>query len=432
MLKSSAQKKYKKKIKLYKEYSKKYFEDSSPLVSDHDFDLLKKEILDLEKKFNFSDQDSPSKTLGFTPSKNFEKHPHRVKMLSLANAFDEKDLINFEKKMINFLNLTKNFEFEYSAEPKIDGISASLTYKKGKFVRGLSRGNGEEGEDITLNLKTISDIPHFIDQEDFPNDIDIRGEVFIQKNDFEKMKDNFANPRNAASRSLRQKDPTKTSKIPLKFVAYTFGFSSVQIIDTQTNFLSKLKSSKRKAIKKERKSIQNCNLIIQKLTGDELNVEIWDSFYKFYLNTIDKKWGGAYLTKDFFYLINKTMKNNILLITAKQNNKIVAGALNFIGESTLYGRNWGTIVNIPFLHFELCYYQAIEYAIEKNIKIIEAGAQGHHKIQRGYVAKSTYSSHYIQNNSFAKAVRNFVNLEAREIGKQIEIINQQGSPYSNN
>ena len=198
------------------------------------------------------------------------------------------------------------------------------------------------------------------------------------------------------------------------------------------DFLSKLKSSKRKAIKKERKSIQNYNLIIQKLTGDELNIEIWDSFYKFYLNTIDKKWGGAYLTKDFFYLINKTMKNNILLITAKQNNKIVAGALNFIGESTLYGRNWGTIVNIPFLHFELCYYQAIEYAIEKNIKIIEAGAQGHHKIQRGYVAKSTYSSHYIQNNYFAKAVRNFVNLEAREIGKQIEIINQQGSPYSNN
>ena len=126
------------------------------------------------------------------------------------------------------------------------------------------------------------------------------------------------------------------------------------------------------------------------------------------------------------------MKNNILLITAKQNNKIVAGALNFIGESTLYGRNWGAIVNIPFLHFELCYYQAIEYAIEKNIKIIEAGAQGHHKIQRGYVAKSTYSSHYIQNASFAKAVRNFVNLEAREISKRIEIINQQSSPYSNN
>ncbi len=241
MLKNSAKKRYKEKIKQYKEHNKKYFEESSPIVSDYDFDLLKKEILELEKKFNFIDKDSPSNSLGFAPSKNFEKHPHRVKMLSLANAFDEEDLINFEKKIINFLNLPKNFEFEYSAEPKIDGISASLTYKSGKLIRGLSRGNGDEGEDITLNLKTISDIPHNVDHDDFPDDIDIRGEVFIQNNDFEKMKDSFANPRNAASGSLRQKDPKKTSKIPLKFVAYTFGFSSDKTIDNQTNFLDKLK-----------------------------------------------------------------------------------------------------------------------------------------------------------------------------------------------
>ena len=241
MLKSSAKKEYKEKIKKYKRYSKKYFEESAPVVSDHDFDLLKKEILDLEKKFDFDDKDSPSKILGFTPSKNFEKYPHRVKMLSLANAFDEEDLIGFEKKIINFLNLSKDTEFEYSVEPKIDGISASLSYKDGKLIRGLSRGNGEEGEDITLNLKTISDIPHRVDQKDFPDDIDIRGEVFIQNNDFEKMKDSFANPRNAASGSLRQKDPKKTSKIPLKFVAYTFGFSSDETLDKQTNFLTKLK-----------------------------------------------------------------------------------------------------------------------------------------------------------------------------------------------
>ena len=125
------------------------------------------------------------------------------------------------------------------------------------------------------------------------------------------------------------------------------------------------------------------------------------------------------------------MKNNVLLIIAKKNNKIVAGALNFIGEKTLYGRNWGSIVDIPFLHFELCYYQAIEYAIENNIKTVEAGAQGHHKIQRGYVAKSTFSSHFIQNESFSKAVKNFVDIEAKEIDRQIELINQQGSPYSN-
>ena len=127
MLKSSAKKEYQEKIKQYKRYSKKYFEDSAPIISDQDFDLLKKEILDLEKRFDFKDKDSPSKTLGFTPSKNFEKYPHRVKMLSLANAFNEEDLINFEKKILNFLNLNRSFEFEYSAEPKIDGISASLT-----------------------------------------------------------------------------------------------------------------------------------------------------------------------------------------------------------------------------------------------------------------------------------------------------------------
>ena len=197
------------------------------------------------------------------------------------------------------------------------------------------------------------------------------------------------------------------------------------------DFLSKLKSSKRKAIRKERRTILNNNLIIQKVTGNELNSEMWDSFYDFYLNTINKKWGGAYLTKSFFYLINKTMKNKILLIIARQDNKIVAGALNFIGGDTLYGRNWGSIIDIPFLHFELCYYQAIEYAIDNNIRIVEAGAQGHHKIQRGYVAETIYSSHLIQNQSFAKAVRNFVQLEAKEIDKQIQLINEQNSPYSN-
>ena len=197
------------------------------------------------------------------------------------------------------------------------------------------------------------------------------------------------------------------------------------------DFLDELKSTKRKAIKKERKKINEYGLTIERLTGDALNVKIWDSFYEFYLSTIDKKWGGAYLTKDFFYSINRSMKNKILLVIAKKNNDIIAGALNFIGESTLYGRNWGSKLDIPFLHFELCYYQAIEYAIENKIQIVEAGAQGHHKIQRGYIATSTYSAHYIQNDSFDKAIRGFVEMEANEINKQIEIINQQGSPYSN-
>ena len=200
---------------------------------------------------------------------------------------------------------------------------------------------------------------------------------------------------------------------------------------TFNDFLEKLKSTKRKAIKKERQKIFNFDIKIERITGNDLTDEMWDSFYEFYLNTVDKKWGGAYLTKNFFYLINQNMKDKVLLVIAKQHDKIVAAALNFIGNDTLYGRNWGSIVDIPFLHFELCYYQAIEFAIEQKIKKVEAGAQGNHKIQRGYIATSTYSCHYINNPSFTNAVKNFVKMEAKEINKQIEIINQLGSPYSN-
>ena len=125
------------------------------------------------------------------------------------------------------------------------------------------------------------------------------------------------------------------------------------------------------------------------------------------------------------------MRDKILLVVAKQNNIIIAAALNFIGQNTLFGRNWGTLVDIPFLHFELCYYQAIEFAIEHNIKKVEAGAQGHHKIQRGYIATSTYSSHYIGNEFFSSAIKNFVKMEEKKVNKQIEIINTQGTPYSN-
>ena len=161
-------------------------------------------------------------------------------MLSLSNAFNKEDLINFQKKNINFLALDKNYEFEYSAEPKIDGISASLNYKKGKLIRGLSRGDGEEGEDITENLKTIRDIPLNVSHPDFPEEIDIRGEVFIETNDFKKIEKDFANPRNAASGSLRQKDPKKTKLIPLKFIAYTFGFTSEMKSKKQSDFIKDL------------------------------------------------------------------------------------------------------------------------------------------------------------------------------------------------
>jgi len=139
------------------------------------------------------------------------------------------------------LGKKKNFILEYSAEPKIDGISASLIYKNGIFIKGLSRGDGKVGEDISENLKTIKDIPLEIKSKNFPNEIDIRGEVFIQNNDFQKLKDKFANPRNAASGSLRQKNPEETKKIPLKFIAYSFGYVDQMNIDNQFEYLKKLK-----------------------------------------------------------------------------------------------------------------------------------------------------------------------------------------------
>jgi len=235
-------KEYKKKINLLEKYNKYYYQKQKPLVPDREFDILKQEILELEKKFNFNNTNSPSKKVGFEPSKKFKKFKHKVKMLSLSNAFDKEDLNNFQKKNINYLALDKNFQFEYSVEPKIDGISASLKYKNGEFVLGLSRGDGEEGEDITANLKTIKDIPLSITKNDFPDEIDIRGEVFIENRDFKKIEKNFANPRNAASGSLRQKDPLKTKLIPLKFIAYTFGFTSTIKAKKQSDFLNDLRN----------------------------------------------------------------------------------------------------------------------------------------------------------------------------------------------
>ena len=223
MDKNLIKKKYKKKIQSLKYYNKKYFDENISEITDSEFDKLKKEIFDLENKYNFlSDKDSPSNKVGFKPSKNFKKVLHRVPMLSLSNAFDEEDLVNFEKKIRNYLNEKNDFKIEYSVEPKIDGISASLTYKDGKFIRGLSRGDGKEGEDITENLKTISDIPAIIRDEDFPKEIDIRGEVYIKNSDFIKLKDKFANPRNAASGSLRQKNPDDTKKNTFKFYCLYF------------------------------------------------------------------------------------------------------------------------------------------------------------------------------------------------------------------
>ena len=314
MNKNLIKKKYKKKIELLTYYNRKYFDDNISEISDLEFDNLKREIIELEKRYDFlKSENSPQLIVGYKPSKNFKKVFHRAPMLSLSNAFSEADLDNFEKKILNYLDKKKDFKIEYSVEPKIDGISASLNFKKGKFIYGLSRGDGKEGEDITSNLKTISDIPKKISSKDFPEDIDIRGEVFIQNSDFKKLKAKFANPRNAASGSLRQKDPKDTKKIPLKFIAYTFGFEKGMKLKSQSEFLKKLDQwgfkinplnkvitgtknliSNYKEIEKKRNSIdfdidgivyKVNNFEMQKRLGNVSNAPRWAIAHKFSANS---------------------------------------------------------------------------------------------------------------------------------------------------
>ena len=186
MKKKNLESEYKKKIKLLTNYNKNYYDTSKPLVSDKEYDDLKNSILVLESKYTFlNSKKSPSKVVGFKPSKNFKKVPHRTPMLSLSNAFVRDDLINFEKRILNFISEKENFKISYSAEPKIDGISASLIYENGLLTKGLSRGDGITGEDILLNLKTIKDIPKKINDINVPKLLEIRGEVYIGKSDFE-------------------------------------------------------------------------------------------------------------------------------------------------------------------------------------------------------------------------------------------------------
>ena len=261
MLKNDIKKNYALKLKEFNKHNKLYYNNSKPVISDSEFDELKKEIIDLENKYKFlKSKNSPSISIGYKPSKSFEKYKHKIPMLSLSNAFNKDDLLNFEKKIYNYLN--KNINFEYSVEPKIDGISASLTYKNNKLTYGVSRGDGEVGEIITENLKTVKGIPLEIKKPDFPDEIEIRGEVFIKKKDFFKIKENFANPRNAASGSLRQKDSNETRKIPLNFIAYTFGFVKQSNFRYQSDFLKALKSWGFQ-VNKENKVLKTINELVK-------------------------------------------------------------------------------------------------------------------------------------------------------------------------
>ena len=298
MEKKKIKKIYQEKIKKFKHHNFLYFEKNKPKITDGDFDKLKNEIIELEKSHNYlKDKDSPSNSVGFKPSKNFKKATHKVPMLSLANAFTQEDLVNFEKKILNYLDKEVGFEVEYSAEPKIDGISASLIYKNKEFVTGLSRGDGKEGEDITENLKTIKDIPHKIKSKNFPQEIDIRGEVFIQNSDFKKLANKFANPRNAASGSLRQKDPTETKKIPLKFIAYTFGYEKGLEVLSQNDYLIKLEewgfktNPLNKTISKVENLMKNYFEIEKK--RDQLDFDIDGIVYKVNDFSLQKRLGNV-------------------------------------------------------------------------------------------------------------------------------------------
>ena len=234
-------KKYSLKVKTLKEHSNFYFNLDKPKISDAEYDQLKKEIGELEKKFKFlKNLGLTNNLVGSSPTNKFKKIKHLEPMLSLSNAFEENDMKDFVKKVNNFLNLS-NEKLELFVEPKIDGISASLIYEKGILKKGLSRGDGVTGEDILENLKTIPSIPKEIITKDVPALLEIRCEIYIGKKDFFKIKDNFANPRNAAGGSLRQKNPIETSKIPLKYFAYGFGAVEPMIFKTQSTFLEKIK-----------------------------------------------------------------------------------------------------------------------------------------------------------------------------------------------
>jgi len=191
---------------------------------------------------------------------------------------------------------------------------------------------------------------------------------------------------------------------------------------TFEDFLATLSSRHRKAIRRERRDALAAGISIHVLSGTDLTEEIWDSFFEFYMETGSRKWGRPYLTRAFYSLIGATMPDRIALIMAKRNGRWIAGAINFIGGDTLFGRHWGAVEHHPFLHFEVCYYQAIDFAIRHRLARVEAGAQGEHKLARGYLPQTTYSAHYIADPALRRAVRDYLQRErmyVAEAGRQL-------------
>jgi len=191
-------------------------------------------------------------------------------------------------------------------------------------------------------------------------------------------------------------------------------------------FLEALSSRKRKSIRKERKTALENDIEVEWITGPDLTESHWDAFYEFYLDTGNRKWGSPYLNREFFSLLGERLSDHTLLIMAKREGRYIAGALNMIGGNTLYGRNWGCIENHPCLHFEICYYQAIEFALSRGLQRVEAGAQGSHKLARGYMPSLTYSAHWIAHPSLRNAVADYLEQERQAVLHEQKILSEHG------
>ncbi|NEJ23286.1 GNAT family N-acetyltransferase [Rhizobium leguminosarum] len=193
-------------------------------------------------------------------------------------------------------------------------------------------------------------------------------------------------------------------------------------------FLETLASRKRKALRKERRAALENGISIDWLTGSDLTERIWDQFFKFYMDTGGRKWGRPYLTRKFYSLIGERMADDILLVMAKRDGRYIAGAINFIGGDALYGRHWGCIEDHPFLHFEVCYHQAIDFALSKGLKRVEAGAQGEHKLARGYLPMTTHSAHYVAHAGLRRAIGDYLSRERADVEQMSELLSEH-SPF---
>lgn len=195
---------------------------------------------------------------------------------------------------------------------------------------------------------------------------------------------------------------------------------------TFEDFLNTLASRHRKAIRRERRDALANGITIHQLTGETITEDAWDAYFEFYMETGSRKWGRPYLNRKFYAQVGETMAERVLLVMAKRDGRWIAGAINFIGSDTLFGRNWGAIEHHPFLHFEVCYYQAIDYAIANGLQWVEAGAQGQHKIARGYLPQTTYSAHYIPDPGFHRAVRDYLKHERAHVAEAVRELTDAG------